>query len=174
MKTRTAANELELRALEALTALLGQVSVFKLTEVKRESPAPGRAFEILVHVDVFGHSHKLACKVMANGESSHLRRTLRDLSVHAANLDGNTTPVLIAPCLPPESQELCNEVRAGFLDLIGNARLFLGETFIGTRSMPCRISDRLSESTLDVPVSIIGPNPLRRFPARDTEIALIA
>ncbi len=174
MKTRMAANELELRALEALTALLGQVSVFKLTEVKRESPTRGRAFEILANVDVFGHSHTLACKVLAYGEPGHLRTALRTMREHAARLEGNATPVLIAPCLPPEAQELCNEAQAGFLDLEGNARLALGETFIGMRSMPSRIAERPSASSPDIPISIIGPNPLRRVPTHDAKIALIA
>jgi len=135
MKSDCAANELEARAAEALKSLLEQVSAVKLKEMKRESRARGRATEILAHVDVYGHSHTLACEVNADTRPSKVRASIKKLQDCAAHLAGETTPVLIAPYLSPEAQALCKESHAGFLDLEGNARLSLGEVFIGKRSM---------------------------------------
>jgi hypothetical protein len=135
MKTDTAANQLETRAAEALKALLGQLSGIKLKELKRASHASGRAVEIRAQVDVFGHNHTLACEVSADATPDRLRKTLRSRN------DGDirqATPVIIAPYLSPEAQDLCKRNHAGFLDLEGNARLALGEVFIGTRALGSR------------------------------------
>ena len=135
MKTVWAANELEARATEALKSLLEEVSGVKLKEMKRQSPAHGLAAEILAHIDIHGHSHTLACEVNADTRPSKVRASIKKLQDCAAHLAGETTPVLIAPYLSPEAQALCKESHAGFLDLEGNARLSLGEVFIGKRSM---------------------------------------
>lgn len=134
MKTDRAATVLEVRAAEALKALLEQVSAVKLKDMKHERLARGRAAEILVHIDIYGHSHTLACEVNPDTRPSRVRASLRKLQDCAAHLAGETTPVLIAPYLSPEAQALCKESHAGFLDLEGNARLSLGEVFIGKRS----------------------------------------
>ena len=135
MKTDWAANELQVRAAEALRSLLEEVSAVKLKEMKRESPARGRATEILALIDIFGHSHTLACEVNADTRPSKVRASLRKLQDCASHLAGETTLVLIAPYLSPEAQTLCKESHAGFLDLEGNARLSLGQVFIGKRSL---------------------------------------
>jgi len=135
MKTDRAATELEVRAAEALKALLEQVSAVKLKEITHEPLARGRAAEILVHIDVHGRSHTLACEVNRDTRPSSVRASLRKLQDCAAHLAGEATPVLIAPYLSPEAQALCKESHAGFLDLEGNARLSLGEVFIGKRSV---------------------------------------
>jgi len=135
MKADWVANELEVRAAEALKALLEQVSAVKLKEMKREPPARGRAAEILALIDIYGHSHTLACEVNPDTSPSKVRASLRKLQDCAAHLAGGATPVLIAPYLSPEAQALCKESHAGFLDLEGNARLSMGEVFIGKRSL---------------------------------------
>ena len=135
MKTDRAASELEIRAAAALEALLEQVSAVKLREIKRKPPARGRAAEIVARIDVYGHSHTLACAFNLDPSPSTVRASLKKMLDCAAHLAGQTTPVLIAPYLSPEVQALCKESRAGFLDLEGNARLTLGEFFIGKRSM---------------------------------------
>lgn len=123
-------DDLETRATEALRALLGQVSVIKLKEISRAPHGP-----MLARVDVLGHCHTLACEVDASARPENLRDKLRELQNGAAKCDGAATPVLIAPYLSPEAQSVCKENHAGFLDLEGNARLALGEVFIGKRAM---------------------------------------
>jgi len=135
MKTDRAATEFEVRAAEALRELLEQVSAVKLKEMKSEPLARGRAAEILVKIDVYGHSYTLACELNADTRPSKVRASLKKLQDCAAQIAGEATPVFIAPYLSPEAQALCKESHAGFLDLEGNARLSLGEVFIGKRSM---------------------------------------
>ena len=145
-------DDLELRAIEALRALLGQVSVIKLKEIKRDPRGP-----MLARVDVLGHSHTLACDIEPNGQPDTLRAHLRELHDGARQYDGAATPILIAPYLSPEAQAVCKECDAGFLDLQGNARLALGEFFIGKRALtscsPHRSANRPTST-----------NALRRLP----------
>ena len=135
MKTDRKATELEQRAAAALKALLGQVSAVKVREMKSEPPVHGHCVEIVANIDVYGHNHTLACEVNADARPSKVRASLRKLQELAAHQAGQTTPVLIAPHLSPEAQALCKESHAGFLDLEGNARLNIGEVFIGKRSL---------------------------------------
>lgn len=135
MKSNAALADLELRATDALKAVLGQVSVIKLKEMRREAQTEGRPVEILADIDVFGHTHLLACEVQTQSEPAQLRASLRNLR-NDSSVAGNVTPVIIAPYLSPEAQQVCKESDAGFLDLQGNARLSFGEVFIGMRSLP--------------------------------------
>ncbi len=178
MTTDMAPTELGARAAEALKALLSQVSGVRLTEMKREPQARGRAAEIVARIDVFGHTHTLACAVHSDGEPDHVRAALHGLRDSAAHLPANTTPVLIAPYLSPEAQAFCKENQAGFLDLEGNARLTVGEVFIGMRSLPYHAIGRPSAASHQPPArspaNEIVHDGLRRPPRPHATSALVA
>jgi len=127
MKTKNSMDDLELRATEALRALLGQVSVIKLKEIRRASKG-----SVLADIDVLGHRHTLACEVRPNAQPENLRTALRELN--NSHRKDATIPVVIAPFMSPEAQAVCKESHAGFIDLEGNARLAMGEVFIGKRA----------------------------------------
>lgn len=150
MKTKSSMDELELRATEALRALLGQVSVIKLKEIRRTPHG-----QMLARVDVLGHSHTLACEIEPNVQPERLRHALHELQSGAAQCEGTATPVLIAPYLSPEAQAFCKERSACFLDLEGNARLALGEVFIGKRSVTGHAASRSSRQS--VPAAMLRP-----------------
>ena len=126
MKTKSSMDELELRATEALRALLGQVSVIKLKEIRREKGS------MMADVDVLGHRHTLACEVKSNAHPENLRTALKNLN--SSHRKDATIPVVIAPYMSPGAQTICKESHAGFIDLTGNARLAMGEIFIGKRA----------------------------------------
>jgi hypothetical protein len=142
MRSNIASIELQVRAAEALRSLLGQVSVIKVKEMRREGHVEGRSVEILADTDVFGRTHLLACGISAHGDLAELREVLRALRDDAASIAGNATLVVIAPFLSPEAQQLCKENEAGFLDFEGNARLTIGEVFIGMRSLQSQAINR--------------------------------
>jgi hypothetical protein len=128
---KSSMDDLELRAAEALRTVLGQVSVVKLKEIRRESKG-----SVLADVDVLGHRHTLACEVKANSRPEDLRTALHRLT----EVRKNVIPVVIAPYLSDEAQSVCKENHTGFLDLKGNARLNLGEVFIGKRAVSSHLS----------------------------------
>ena len=178
MKTGTVPTEFETRAAEALTALLERASAIKLMELKRESSPRARFAAILAHIEVFGHSHTLACEVNPDGEPGRLRKVLREWQSDAASLHSDATPVLIAPYLSPEAQAPCKQARAGFLDFEGNARLSVGEVFIGMRSHPCGAAIHPSAALRTLPArssaSSISPKGLPKFSRKQAEVALSA
>ncbi|MFP5205038.1 MAG: hypothetical protein ACLGP3_05730 [Acidobacteriota bacterium] len=151
MKAKNSMDELEARAAEALRELLGEVSVIKLKGIRREAQGA-----VLAHVDVLGHTHTLACEVRTNTGPENLRNALRELHDDAAHFH-DAVPVLIAPYLSPEAQALCKENHAGFLDLEGNARLALGEVFIGRRAP----THRAPAASVPLPRAIHGARHTR-------------
>jgi hypothetical protein len=151
MRTKSTTNDLELRAAEALRTLLAQVSVIKLKEIRHQSKG-----SVTADVDVLGHRHTLQCEVKSSAQLGSLRTALRHLNSMPAN--GKTIPVLIAPYLSPEAQAMCKESQAGFLDLEGNARLAMGEVFIGKRAFTphATVASIAAESTHDIPQVVQG------------------
>ncbi len=178
MKTGTMSSELETRAAAALTALLGRVSAIKLLELTRESQPRGRFTAILARIEILGHSHMLACEVDSHGEPVHLRTVLRKWQSGVASRASDVTPVLIAPHLSDEAQALCKENLAGFLDFEGNARLNVGEVFIGMRSLLGGAASHPSAARPKSPArsaaSSILPKGLPKFSPKQAEIALSA
>jgi hypothetical protein len=156
------------RAVEALKALLEQMSAIKLRDIKFDSPGSDCRIDILAQIDVYGHSHTLACKVTANGQPKHVCMALKELQDHIAQLAPGATPVFIAPYLPEEAQALCRESDAGFLDLQGNAHLVLNEVFIVKRSLPHHKPHRSSTS----PTRTADPSVLQGLPPVRSETPL--
>jgi hypothetical protein len=131
MKSTRIPNEMETRAAEALNAVLHQVSSIKTNGIKFQPTH--RKSDILADINVLGRKHKLVCNV-ADGEPEDVRKALDKLKTCADRKKDGATPVLIAPYLSPQTREMCDKNRVGFIDLQGNARLVVDEIFIGKRS----------------------------------------
>jgi hypothetical protein len=121
-------------AVEALRQTLGQISVVKVKDIKLESQRHGEK-TIIADVEIYGHAHRLVCKLVRTCDPVELQSTFVELRKMHARFAGETTPILIAPVLTEEAQSLCRESNTGFLDLEGNARIYLDEVFIVKRSL---------------------------------------
>ena len=126
--------ELEDRAAVALRELMGEVPAVHVQNVEVEPAPQDRGIDILARVNVDDRPHILVCEVKSNGQPRNVRAALLQLRNYVAHLGEDAVPIFIAPYLSPEAQALCKENHAGFLDLEGNARLALGEVFIGKRA----------------------------------------
>lgn len=156
MRMNPSRSEMQNRAAEALRHVLAQVSTIKLIEIRHDSAAQPWDGGFVAHVDVLGHSHLLACEVKSSGHLNDLERDVEELRESAARLAPRATPVFIAPYLSPEAQAICKAYASGFLDLEGNARIAVGEVFIGKRSVSNRKFERptvLIAETFDARVS---------------------
>jgi hypothetical protein len=120
-------------AVEALRQTLGQISVVKLKDIKVEAHRHERT--IIAQVEIYGHQHRLICRLARSCDPVELQNTFVELRKMHARFAGETTPILIAPVLTEEAQSLCRESNTGFLDLEGNARIYLDEVFIVKRSL---------------------------------------
>jgi hypothetical protein len=142
---------LEAQAIEALRAMLHEVSGIKLKEIRTMAPRHSAGANFIANIDIFGHSRVLACKVKESSRPVRVKQALKDLLKHVNDDPRDMTPILIAPTLSAEAQAQCRESNAGFLDLAGNARLVLNEVFIAKRSMPHR--EQLPPSAESLPTS---------------------
>ena len=136
MKVASSMQAMRNSAADALKSVLHHVSQVKIKDIELDSPRADLKVDILAYLDVQGHSHTLVCKVRASGRPDHVRTALQEFQGHASDFSPDATPVLIAPYFSEEARALCRESKAGFLDLEGNARLELGDVFIGKRSLP--------------------------------------
>lgn len=126
----------KMRAFEALEALLTRTSAIRVKDVDLGLVGEGCEVDIVAHIEVLGHSRTLACQLVSEGETMHVKEALEKLRRGASRLPGDVTPVIVVPCLSQEVRELCQESSAGFLDLHGNGCLAFGEVFISMRSSP--------------------------------------
>ena len=127
---------LESEAMAALKDTLRQVSVIKMKEMSVEHHRGRTDDTILGHIEIYNHAHLLACKVVDSCETVRLRRALYELKQIEKQIGIAVMPVLITSSISDEAQTLCRESNTGFIDLEGNARLYLDEVFIVRRSMP--------------------------------------
>jgi len=128
---------MEMQAVDELRATLQQVSAIKVKDIKVEPHGRRIEKDVVAHVEIYGHCHDVVCRVMETAEPQHIRRVLLGMCKSSKEAGGKA-PVLIAPSLSSESQALCRANDIGFLDLEGNARLYLNEVFIVKRSLPNR------------------------------------
>lgn len=134
---------LENEAIDALRMTLGQISVIKIKEIEVEGHRRGGERTIIARVEIYGHAHRLVCKTVSSSNSHDLQNAYLELTKSQTHFPGKTTPVLIAPSMSEEAQDFCRQSHTGFLDLEGNARLYLDEVFIVKRSLPLHKKLRL-------------------------------
>jgi hypothetical protein len=146
MRMHDARHELVTRAAAALTAALAEISTVKVKEIRHEATKAGRDSSLMVHVDVFGRRHILACEIQSDGQPQNLIPALEELCARASQRGEDAMPIVIAPYLSPEAQTLCKESHMSFVDLEGNARLALGEVFIVKRTLPHRSQHRTAST----------------------------
>ena len=126
---------LEFEAIEALRETLQQISVIKVKEIALDRQSHRGDRTILGLVEIYRHSHLLACKAVNGCDTPHIKRAVDELRQVEKERGVVVTPILIAPTISEEAQALCRDSNIGFLDLDGNARLYLDEVFIVKRSL---------------------------------------
>jgi hypothetical protein len=152
MKAHDARRQLEMSAAAALKAALAEVSTIKVREIRHEPSQPGRDSRLEICVELFGQRHTLTCGIDADGEPQQVRSLLVALRTSGTQRDHEAMPIIFAPSLSLESQALCKESQAGFVDLEGNARLALGEVFIVRHTLPQRNQHRATTVVARHPV----------------------
>jgi hypothetical protein len=138
-------SHLESEAIEALRETLRQISVIKVKEVSVDRIGRHGEKTILGHIEIYGHAHLLACKVVSTCDVPRMQRAVHELQQIQRERGVVVLPILIAPTLSEEAQTLCGTNNIGFLDLEGNARLYLDEVFIVKRSLHHKATTAQSE-----------------------------
>ena len=135
----------ESEAIDALGETLRQISVIKVKKIIVDRHGPRGEKTILGYIEIYGHAHLLACKFVASCDRAHLQRAVHQLQRVHKERGVVVMPILIAPSMSEEAQTICRENNIGFLDLEGNARLYLDEVFIVKRSLHHKTSPPQAE-----------------------------
>jgi hypothetical protein len=167
-------NEVEIKAVQALKDLLAQVPAIDVKRIETEVSQDGRDIDILARLSVGGRRHDLVCEVKASGQPRHVRMALLQLAEYIDRKDKDATPVLIAPFLSPEAQELCRKHHAGYLDLEGNSRLVFDGVFIERLVPTSPRTQRREIKSLFKPKAAQVLRVMLRDPARHFRVAELA
>jgi len=130
LKLIDSVKNLEVRASEALAALLAQVPIVEIRHVSLGQASIDRAVNVLVRLAVSERPMTLACQVKSNGQPRFVRAALLELRHYVDRHESDVSPILIAPYLSIEARAMCREQAVGYLDLEGNARLVFDGVFI--------------------------------------------
>ena len=139
MKPSDSVKEIEIEAVEAVTALLDRIPILEVISVEREHrTSSNREIDGVVHLDNDGRRVALVIEVKSKGQPRYVRNAiyqLRDYVTHMNNSEFGTkvqqvVPMLVTPYLSPEARGICDEYKVCYLDLYGNARLTFGNVFI--------------------------------------------
>lgn len=157
---------------DALRSILAEIPAVKRLEVS--SANRGEHIDLIAQVEVFGQRHTLAVEVKSNGQPRYVRSALLQLQDYVRRQSEPVTPVLIAPYLSTEAQNLCREYNVAYLDLEGNARLAFGTFFISREVASKPTVERRELRSLFKPKSAQVLRQMLRAPAHSWRVAELA
>lgn len=164
----------ELRAADALRLLLEEVPAIDSADVHVVGHEPDAGIDVVVNVTAFGYQHKLVAEVKSSGQPRHVRSALLSLRDFVGRQTDHVTPILIAPYLSPQAQDLCREFGVAYLDLEGNARLAFGTFFLSRQFAKRPVVERRELRSLFKPKSVQVLKVLLREPSKPWRVAELA
>lgn len=167
--------KLVLQAADALRQLLAEVPAIERLDVQAAGQEQQDAgIDLFADVTAFGQQHKLVVEVKSSGQPRHVRSTLLSLCDYVKRQAGRVTPILIAPYLSSQAQDLCREFGVAYLDLEGNARLAFGTFFLSRQFAKRPVVERRELRSLFKPKSGQVLKVLLREPPKRWRVAELA
>ena len=166
--------KIELQAADALRLLLGEVPAIENLEVRVVTRDPDAGIDLIAQVMAFGHQHKLVAAVKSSGQPRHVRSALLSLRDYVERQSDRVTPILIAPYLSSQAQDLCREFDVAYLDFEGNARLAFGTFFVSRQFAKKPMVERRELRSLFKPKSVQVLKVMLREPSRTWRVAELA
>jgi len=162
--------KIEQQAADALRRVLEEVPAIEHLEVRHVANEGDRAVDLLAHIETFGRRHTLVAEVKSSGQPRQIRPALLMLKDYVARQEEPVTPVLIAPYLSAEAQDLCREYDVAYLDLEGNARLAFGTFFVSRHFGHKPVAERRELRSLFKPKSAQVLRQLLREPSHPWKV----
>jgi len=163
--------KIEQQAAEVLRRVLEEVPAIEHLDVRHVAREGDRSVDLLAHIDTFGRRHTLVAEVKSSGQPRQIRPALLMLRDYVARQEESVTPVLIAPYLSAEAQDLCREYEVAYLDFEGNARLAFGTFFISRHFASKPAVERRELRSLFKPKSAQVLRQLLREPSHPWKVA---
>ncbi len=138
LKRSTKVNSLEIRAVDAVRDLLGDVPSVEVESVGVSGIARAYGVDELIDLSYPGGNCALVVEVKSNGAPRFVRSGVYQLESCVARLRQSgeahaarrLIPMLVSPYLSPESRAICTDHDVAYLDLAGNARLAFDTVYI--------------------------------------------
>ncbi|WP_447918248.1 type IV toxin-antitoxin system AbiEi family antitoxin [Achromobacter aegrifaciens] len=166
--------KIETQAVYALQSLLGEIPAIENLEVNLVPRKPGSEIDLAAQVTTFGNRHRLVAEVKPSGQPRHVRSALLSLRDYVERQSDHVTPILIAPYLSPQAQDLCREFGVAYLDFEGNARLAFATFFISRHIAKKPVVERRVLRSLFKPKSVQVLKVMLREPSRAWRVAELA
>lgn len=164
----------ESHAVEALGALLRAVPAITVLGIEPQNASAAKTADVLVRIEAAGQLRTLVCEVKSSGQPRYVRAALLQLRSHTGRDDQTKLPMVIAPYLSPQSQNLCRQAGAGFLDFIGNAHLSFDGIYIDRQIPGKPARERRELGSLFTPKSAQVLRILLRDPDRAWRVTELA
>lgn len=162
------------QAASTLRSLLEEIPAVESLEVTLVPRNPSSAIELAAQLTTFGNRHKLVATVLPSGQPRHARLAVLSLREYVGRLSDHVTPILIAPYLSPQVQELCREFGVAHLDFEGNARLAFATIFISRQVAKKPVIERRGLRSLFKPKSVQILKVMLRKSSRGWRVAELA
>lgn len=162
------------QAADALRLLLDELPAIESDVVHAVGQEAEAGIDLVADVAALGLRHKLVAQVKPSGQPRHVRVALLSLRDYTRRQADRVTPVLVAPYLSPQAQDLCREFGVAYLDLEGNARLAFGTFFLSRQFAKRPVVERRELRSLFKPKSVQVLKVLLREPSKPWRVAELA
>ena len=183
LKTYDIVKSMEIRAVDAVRDLLGNVPGVQLESVEYERKI-GRDYRVdgLVGFAHHGGNYALVVEVKSNGAPRFIRSAVYQLESYVARLrrSGEANggqcfiPMIVSPYLSPESRAICLDHDIAYLDLVGNARLAFDTVYIDRAVAEKPVSETRALRSIFTPKAAAILRVLLREPGRAWRVADLA
>lgn len=173
MKTSNSV-KFEIQAANALQSLLEEIPAVENLEISLVPRNPGSTVDLDAQLTTYGNRHKLVAEVKNSGQPRHVRSALLSLRDYVGRQSDHLIPLLIAPYLSPQAQDLCREFGVAYLDLEGNARLAFATIFVSRQVARKPVIERRGLRSLFKPKSVQVLKVMLREPFQAWRVAELA
>ena len=166
--------KIEENATNELMALLSAIDAINIIDIQREVKHQNQRFDILAELEHARKKYYIVCEVKFNGQPRHVRNAIFQLKHFIRSFEKPAYPVIIAPYLSQQSQELCLAEGCGYVDFIGNARLEFGSIYIDRKTDETPKNEQRSLRSIFKPKAANILRNLLKEPERRWRIADLA
>ena len=159
-------------AARRLREVLQEVPFVELLDLQGETKEARRqSVDLIANVRTPVGLRRLLVEVKAEASPRMLRLMAQNLKARVANMP-DAVGVLVAPFLSDRSQDICQQLGIGCIDLAGNMRLAFDQVFIERSGRPSPAPLRRLQRSLFSPrttrvLRVLLENPSRRWYVRD-------
>lgn len=125
---------IERRAAKVLEAFLSSIPGLAIKQLEREPDlAQAARPDLVATLSYAGKPLVLVVEVKGSGQPKIVREAARQAQRAIAHAGSNAVPMIMAPYLSEQAQDVCRDEQVAFLDFMGNSRVSFGTVYVERR-----------------------------------------